>query len=216
MTMTEAENNERDELAIFKQFFKKYGRLLIILTVFFLVLMVAVNFWYGRRSSTSTKASQIFQEMVYAEIQQDNDAATAKGKQLMSEYKNTPYAQFAGLLLAKMSVVQGDLDAAATNLQWVVDHKRSGDIAGHLATVRLASVLQQQGKLDQALELVSKDSDSAYTSLYAQARGDILVAKGELDKARDAYQLAVQSLPAGAKSPILQMKLLDLGSTNEA
>lgn len=213
MTMIVTEN---DELASIKNFANRYGRLAILLCLFFIVLVVGINYWQSKRNTTSAKAAQIFQEMVYAQSQQDNNDTTAKGQQLMSEFKNTPYAQFAGLLLAKIAVNSGDFDAAAEKLRWVIDHQTKNDVSLHLAVVRLASILQQQGKLEEALKLVNKDEDPAFTSLYAQARGDIYASMGQPDKAREAYHLALKTLPAGVKSPLLQMKLLDLGSKDEA
>lgn len=213
---TESEQDERDEMAILKQFWNRYGKLIIGGVIALVVIVAAASYWHKRRTYVSTAASQVFQEMVYADMQQDVETATAKGTQLMQEYKNTPYAQFAGLLLAKVAVANSDLDKAVEQLQWVIDNKSSHEMAMHLATVRLAAVLQQQGKIDEALKLVATDPDPAYTSLYAQARGDVLVAKGELDNAKIAYQLALQSLPVGVNSPLLQMKLADLGSQNEA
>lgn len=208
-------DTDRTELASVKQFWNKYGRLTLISALAFVVIFGAIHFWRKGRIATSAKASHIFQEMMFAELQQSSEDATAKGTQLITEYKNTPYADFASLFLAKMAVANGDLDTAAEKLRWVVDKSGVHTIAKHLATVRLSSVLQQQGKLDEALSLVAADPDPAYITLYAQARGDIYTQKGELDKARDAYKLAVQSLPPGAKAPLLQMKSLDIGSVDE-
>lgn len=216
MTVSEAELVERDEMAILKQIWNRYGKFMLATILALVIMMFAMHYWQKRRVQVSTAASQIFQEMIYADMQQDLDGATAKGTQLIQEYKKTPYAQFASLWLAKAAIANGDLDKAVESLKWVYHNSDLQNMATHLAAVRLAAILQQQGKLDEALEYVAKDADPAYTAMYAQARGDVLVAKGELDKARAAYQLALQSLPEGVKAPLLQMKLADLGSENEA
>lgn len=206
---------ENQELAMIKNFLGRYKGLIIGLLLFFVLALVGTNFWYSKRYNTATRASHIFQEMVFAELQQDAKSAVAKGSQLMTEYSNSPYAQFAGLLLAKIAVAEGDLNKAAEKLRWVAARKSDKDIARHLATVRLAAVLQQQGKLDEALNLVKSDPDKAFISLYAQARGDIYVALGDIEAAKTAYKIAQQSLPQGVQSPLLQMKLLDLGVSDE-
>lgn len=212
----EFDATQNQEIATIVGFFKKYKGIMIGLLLFFLVTLVGTNFYYNRRYNSAARASNIFQEMVYAELSQDAQSAVAKGSQLMSEHKNSPYAQFAGLLMAKIAVAEGDLNKAAEKLRWVATLKKDKDIAGHLATVRLAAVLQQQGKLEEALALVSQDPDKAYLALYAQARGDIYVAMGNVEAAKNAYKLAHQSLPQGMQSPLLQMKMLDLGVSDEA
>ncbi len=210
------DQTDSSEVTALKQFCVKYAKLLVGVVVLFVIVLGGVNWWQNKRASAASDASQIFHDMVMAEMQNDTQTATAKGGQLISDYSKTPYAQFAGLLLAKMAVTEGELDKAADQLRWVANQSSAKHIAKHLATVRLAAVLQQQGKLDEALALVAKDPDQAYTTLYAQARGDIYVSKGELAEAKNAYILAMQSLPQGVQSPLLQMKLLDLGDNNEA
>lgn len=210
------EQTENQELMVIMQFVRKYAKLMIILFIIFVGVFVGSNYWKTSRIKTANEASQIFQEMVMAEIQQDVQSATAKGGQLLSDYPNSPYTQFAALLIAKMSVSSGDLDKAAEKLRWVMQQKGAQNIARHLAAVRLVSILIQQEKFDEALALVAKDPEPAYVTLYAQARGDVYVAKGDIEQAKKAYMLAIQSLPIGVQSQILQLKLLDLGGDQNA
>lgn len=210
------EQTESDEMMIIKRFMRRYGKLIVGLFVFFVVVSIGGNYWRKTRLQTATEASQIFQTMVMADIQQDTQTATAKGAQLISDYSSTPYAQFAGLILAKMAVAEGNLDKAVEKLRWVAEQKGSQNIVKHLATTRLSAVLLQQNKLDEALALVADEPDQAYVSLYAQARGDVYVAKGDQEQAKKAYMLAMQSLPQGVQSPVLQLKLLDLGGEQDA
>lgn len=202
---------EDSELLAIKQYIRKYGKLTIVVVLLFAIIGVGATYWYRKSAVIAKNASQIFQEMVLAELHQDSQTASAKGGQLISDYSNTPYAQFASLLLAKISVGAGDLDKAVEQLRLVADKKGSKNLARHLAVVRLAAVYLEQNKLDAALDLVKKDPDPAYVALYAQARGDVYVAKGDIEEAKKAYMLAMQSMPAGVQSPLLQMKVLDLG-----
>lgn len=210
------EQAANQESLMLKQWWRKYAKLIAVALIVFIALAAGVNYWRTNRVHSANAAAQVFQDMVLAELRQDPQTATAKGAQLLSEYSDTPYAQFSGLLLAKIAVNSGDLDQAVEQLQWVADQSSVKDISKHLATVRLSAVLLQQNKLDEALALVAKDPDQAYAALYAQARGDVYVAKNEPEQAKIAYQLAMQSLPDGMQSPVLQMKLLDLGGTPNA
>lgn len=211
----ELDTNDQ-QIMLIKQFLQKYGKLMLVLFIFFVAVVAGGRYWQKNRVMKASNASMIFQEMVISELQHDPETATAKGGQLMSEYKNTPYAQLAGLLLAKMAVASGDLDKAAEQLRWVIEQKNSQNLTKYLATVRLSAILKQQGKLDEALELVANDPETPYIGLYAQARGDVYVAKGDIEQAKKSYKLAIQSLSPGMQDPLLQMKLVDLGGEDNA
>lgn len=210
------EQTENQELAAIMQIWRKYNRAIIIGIVFGAVIIVGSNYWRTTKSNDANAAAQLFQEMVNAELQQDVKTTHEKGEKLLADFANTPYAQFAELLMAKVSVAEDNLDKAAESLRWVIKQNGANSIATHLATARLVGVLIAQNKLDEALALVAKDPEKAYLSLYAQARGDVYVAKGDVEQAKKAYMLAIQSLPMGMQSPILQMKLLDLGGDEHA
>ena len=51
----------------------------------------------------------------------------------------------------------------------------------------------------------------AYASLTNEIRGDIFVAKGEIEQAKDAYDQAIQAASGGGVE-YLQLKRNDLGS----
>lgn len=203
-------DNENQQLLAIKQFIGKNIRVIVVIVAAVVILVFGGNYWKKQRQVSFAAASQMYQEMALAEMQQDLTTAKSKGEILIGDYDNTPYASMASLLLAKIAVSENDLDTAAAKLRWVINHGGTNP-ATHLATARLAAVLQQQNKLDEALALVAKDPDPAYVTLYAQARGDIYAAKGDTAQARQAYLLAIKSLPQGTQAPLLQMKLLDLG-----
>ena len=207
--MDSSDSGNQQLLAI-KQFFIQYSRIIVVGVVVLCLIIFGGHYWKKQRQISFANASLIYQEMVLAELQSDIATAKSKGDVLISEYAGTPYAVMSALLLAKIAVVENNLDVAAEKLTWVIKNGNANP-AKHLANTRLAAVLQQQNKLDEALALVSKDPDPAYITLYAQARGDIYVAKGDLDKAREAYVQALQNLPQGTQAPLLQMKLLDTG-----
>ena len=66
---------------------------------------------------------------------------------------------------------------------------------------------------EEALQLVDSagpDMVAPYRALYAELKGDILMALGRQEQARSAYE---QARTAGdTPSPLLELKLQDLGS----
>ena len=57
-----------------------------------------------------------------------------------------------------------------------------------MARMRLAAVLLDEKKYDEALKVLDGNKDEAFTALVADLRGDIMLAQGRLDEARARLQ----------------------------
>ena len=121
----------------------------------------------------------------------------APAEQLKSEFGSTTYAQFAALHLAALAVNEGKLPDAEAQLRWVLGKADKGSDIAQVAQLRLARVLAASGATDQALAILAEAEPGAYGASYAAAKGDILLAAGRNDEARDAYSLAVASAAGG-------------------
>jgi predicted negative regulator of RcsB-dependent stress response len=114
-------------------------------------------------------------------------------------------------MAAKASYTTGEVDEAKKNLQWVVDHAKD-DESRDIARLRLAGVLIDEKKYDDALKLLSAKPSDAYSMLYADRRGDILALQGKKAEARSAYTQALEK--TDAQSPyrrLIEVKLDALG-----
>ena len=60
--------------------------------------------------------------------------------------------------------------------------------------MRLADAQLAQNKYDEALKTLSGDVDPAFKATVEELRGDIFVAKKDIDSAKKAYQAAWDSL----------------------
>ena len=81
-----------------------------------------------------------------------------------------------------------------------------------LARFRLAGVLLDEKKFEEALGLLDAKPEDSMANLFADLRGDVLVAKGSEAEARAAYQMALEK--TDAQSPyrnLIQIKLDALG-----
>ena len=111
----------------------------------------------------------------------------------------------AALQLAKVQVENNDLDGAVKQLNWVISNTKDNAILP-LAVTRLARIYAEQQKFDQALAELKKVTIPSWNENIAELRGDILLQKGDIPAAREAYIEAQQD----GSSPALQMKLNDL------
>lgn len=134
------------------------------------------------------------------------DAAQA----VIDKHPRSFEASQAALVLAKQAFDAGNLDEARKRLEWVMQN--GSETHRGVARMRLASVLLEQKKYDEALKVLEDNKDEAFTALAADVRGDVMLAQGRLDEARSAYKLAVEK--AGPRNPvksIAETKLNALG-----
>jgi len=166
--------------------------------------------WQKARTSKAEQASQIYEDLKRVPPGQA-DRAVELWQELSGSFAGTPYAGQGALLLASQAAARQDWSDAQAKLDWVA---RNSDDAGlkKVARLRLARVLWQQQKPDEALALLELPDNDPFASLYQELRGDIQLAKGDREAARSAYGKALQLGPAAASRDALQRKLDDLGS----
>jgi len=171
--------------------------------------------WQASQENQAAAASDAYQDMLRA-LTEEGDAAAAqeRAERLRSEYGGSTYAQFAALHLAALAVERGDLAEAEAQLRWVLGKAAKGSDAASVAQLRLARVVAGGGDTDQALAIIAQGGGDAYQASYAVARGDMLLAAGRTDEAREAYTAAQAFVALGGQSganlPSLQIKLQSL------
>ena len=167
--------------------------------------------WLDSQHAYTEAASATYQIMLEQASQGKNDEAANQAAQLLGKFADTAYASLAALTMAKIKLEAGDSVAASAHLRWALDNTKE-DAVRHEARLRLAQIMLADGKYDDALSLLSNVDAGAYESTYEQLKGDIYVAKGQLELARTAFTRALASaLPEERGRELLQMKLDNLG-----
>lgn len=194
-----------------RTWWKSYGNALILGIVLGSSALGGLKYWQHYQATKTEAASQLYEQL----LQNFQLRAAAKidesGNTLMQEYASTPYAGKAALVLAKLRFDGNDLKAARQHLQWAADNAKE-DAVRHVARLRLARLLLDQGELDAALELANAKTQGGFEADYLEIKGDVLAAKGRGSEARAAYRAALEQL--AKESPyrqVLAMKLDDLG-----
>ena len=81
-----------------------------------------------------------------------------------------------------------------------------------MARLRLAGIRLDEKKFDEALKLLDVKHSEPLVPLYADLRGDVLVAQGKTDEARAAYKLSLEkSAATSCYRNLAQIKLDALG-----
>ena len=202
---------EQEQIAELKQFWKQYGTLIVTLAVAALVAFAGMQGWRYYKNSQSEQASALFTKFGEAVRKNDVKEIRALGKQVMDAFGSTAYGPTAALLLAKANYENGDAAAAAGQLQWAID-KAKDDETAEVARLRLASIWLDEKKYEEALKLLETKHSTAMETLYADLRGDVMLAQGKSAEARAAYKMAIEkSLPNSSYRSVVQIKLDALG-----
>jgi predicted negative regulator of RcsB-dependent stress response len=216
--------DDEEQLEAIKRWWRQNGVQIVAAVVLVIGGWYGWQFWQDRQEQRAQEASLIYGELVGAVAQMDEepdaeslDRITHYASTLKELDSDSQYARYSGLILARLAVLEGDLDAAAGELEAVLE-KAGDDPLGHIARLRLARVEAARDNGDRALALLDVDNPGEFRALYAEARGDILAGRGDTAAARAAYELALQNLPASDRDarPVLELKLNQLKPDNNA
>lgn len=201
---------EEEQIEKIKQLWQRYGNLLLSILLSFALVTFAYHWWQQRTFSISRQASDIYLQMLTSDMNQDDKGIQAMANGLVSDYKNTPYAAQAELMLARVAATNNKMDVALDHLKWVLDHSNNASIK-QIARLRYAYILLSQNKLSAALSELNVVADPAFKPLIEGLRGDIYRSQLQYDKARSAYKVALGLLPKQTlTSAVVQMKLDNL------
>jgi predicted negative regulator of RcsB-dependent stress response len=211
--------HEEEQIENLKRFFQDYGTPMLVGVALAVAVFFGWNAWQKSKLDDATKASSVFQEMLTA-VQRSHLNAADKAastdvqrfaKTLKDDYASTPYAQSAGLVLAREAVDRNDFKEAEKQLRWVLEQKPR-EAERVLASTRLARVLAAQKQYDAALAILNKESDAGFKPTVEELKGDIYQAQGKIPDAQKAYQAAADALQArDERRPLLEIKMADVG-----
>jgi predicted negative regulator of RcsB-dependent stress response len=202
---------EQEQIARFREWWNQYGTMVIVVLTACLITIAAFQGWRYYRQHQALSASSLYQQLEEAGFANDHKRVRNIASQITGQYGGTAYGTLAALSAARASVETGDLPGARTLLQWVIDNTREDDFRD-LARLRLATVLLDEKNFAEALTLLDNKPVEAFAGLYADLKGDILVAQGKPADARAAYQLALdKSDPQSPYRAMVQAKLDALG-----
>ncbi len=206
----EVNTTDQDEIEQIKRWWSENGTSLIIGISVGLALLMGWKGWNNYIDSQGMAASQYFEQMQGALIQNDNEKAATIGDQLLDQYPSTIYAANGALGLAAMKVTQNDGAAARVHFQWVLEHS-DFESPRQLARLGLARSYLNEGDTAQALAQLKQLEHSIYSSHVAEVKGDILGKQGDQDGAQLAYAEALARMDGSDdRRELLEIKLAEV------
>lgn len=170
----------------------------------------AWNGWNWWQRNQAGKAAQMYAQLQQAVVANDQKNAASLSTGLVSEYGSTIYAPLGALAAANAALQNGNFAEAKAKLEWVID-KAGRPEYDALARIRLAGVLYDEGKLDEALKVFDAAKPNAdQRPLLLDRLGDVWAAKGDVKKARESWAEAQKT--GGANNPLARVLELKLAS----
>jgi predicted negative regulator of RcsB-dependent stress response len=212
---THLDLEEQEQIDQLKHFWNQYGNLITWVLILVLGAYAAWNGWTWWQRDQSVKAGALYDEIDKAAQAGDADRAATVFASIRERFPRTAFAQQAGLLVAKVQFDKGQADNARGTLTWVVDNATESEYQT-IARLRLAAVLLDQKKYDEALKALDGAAAKDFEALVADRRGDILLAQGKKDDAKAAYRKAWTTMdPKVEYRRLVEAKLTALGAAPE-
>jgi predicted negative regulator of RcsB-dependent stress response len=184
-------------------------------------VVLGVGGWYGlqhyksHENEVAFRAADQFSQMTAALQMNDPKKSLQIADGLIKDFPNSPYADQAQLTVARIDVESGKSADAVAPLTQVMNNSKDTELQ-QIARLRLARVLIDQGKPDDAIKLLATGTPGSFAGRYHEVHGDALYAKKDIPGAIAEYNAALGTSDGGAEAAMLQLKLADLASNEKA
>ncbi len=210
--MNEYETEEQ-QIEALKKWLKENGASILLGLGLGILALGGWRYYINQRNNHASQASNIYMQAAqHIMIKGVDDKVIDVNNQLNDKYENTPYAALLSMLMASNEYKKGDLDDAVSQLKWAVKHATNDEIK-QLARLRLSRILIGNKQYDKAMSYLNQQHGASYDALYAELKGDVYAAKGQLAEARKAYDKAISL--SGKTNKGLLLKRQSLGEIDK-
>lgn len=207
--------SDDEQLDNLKSFSKKYGSAIISGILIALIAFFGWEYWQKKTLAESQTATAKVQQLMDSAKSAHGDAfsqLSTAADSIMKEAPDSPQAIQAQLVMAKLAYDKADYASAEKALKKVENVKAGDDGLIQIVKLRLAYAQLAQKKYDEALKTLEAVTDPAFKATADEARGDVYVAKNDIENAKKVYQSAWDALVERKEErQILQIKLESVG-----
>ncbi|MDN6633003.1 MAG: YfgM family protein [Enterobacterales bacterium] len=205
----EVYSTENEQVDALRRFFIENGKALAIGVVIGIGALLGWRYWQNHQQAEMTGASQSYQQASEALTGGKADGVALAEKFIEKNANN--YGVLAALQLAQHEVDQKNFAKAEQQLAWAQGQTKDENLKS-LIDLRLARVQLQENKLDDALKTLDLIKATGWVAMAQDIRGDVLVTKGDVQGAREAYSKGLASDASQSLQGLLRMKLNNLSN----
>ncbi|WON75871.1 YfgM family protein [Serratia sp. UGAL515B_01] len=205
----EVYTTENEQLDAVRRFFAENGKALAVGVVLGIGALLGWRYWQSHQNSSMIAASQSFEQASTA-LGSGKAEGVAVAETFIQANSNS-YGVFAALHLAQHFAQQNDFAKAEQQLVMAQSQAKDENLLA-MVNLRLARVQLQQKKLDEALKTLDGVKGEGWIAMLQDVRGDVLLAKGDVKGAREAYSKGIESNNSQALTAVMRMKLNNLSS----
>lgn len=199
---------------VVKKWLKENGSAIVMGLVIAFGGLFGFKQWQSWQDNNRQQASMEFEVMNSLLGQEQLDAAMANFQNLQDDHAKSPYTSMAALQMARARMEVNQPDLAIGLYEYVVENGYPKALSV-VARERLARVLLDQGRADEAIQILDgADEVTGFEARFAEVRGDIHFSQGRNSEAETAYLDALGQLESGVGDRArLVMKLESMGAT---
>jgi len=209
--MSTLDLQEQEQIEALKGWWKENNKWVVGAILLASLGYAGMQYWKSHQAQQSGEAAKLYAEVEKQTMSNDpkrvNDAVAA----LVDKFGSSAYAPRAQLLAVQINAQVKDIARAQTQLRWVIEHANEAGLQD-VARLKLASMLLDEKKYDEALKYLDAKHSESFAGLYADVKGDVLSAQGKIEEAKAAYSQALEKVEAkGTYRSLVQLKLDGLG-----
>ncbi len=201
---------DEEQVARLRAWWQEHGTSLVVMVVLVVAGVAAWRWYQGHEQTRVLTASDLYAKFLDAK----GDARDTVAARIIDQGKGTAYPTFVLLQQAQTAVDDGKASEAEPLLRKAVD-LASGEELADLARLRLARLLFQADKGDEAFDVLNRIRGEGYLSVAAELQGDIHLARGERKLAHESYTTALSHVQPGDQRPVLEMKIADTADSSD-
>jgi predicted negative regulator of RcsB-dependent stress response len=213
--MAEEYLTDDEQLEAVKRAFSEYAPWILGGVVLGVGGWFGVQYYRSHQNTLALQAAEQFTQMTAALQTNDGEKSLQIANGLIKNYPSSPYADQAQLTVARIDVERDKAAEAIAPLTQVMNNSKDAELK-QIARLRLARILIDQGKPDDAIKTLAQGTPGSFAGRYHEVHGDALYAKKDISGAVAEYNQALGSSDGGADAALLQLKLADLASNEKA
>ncbi|WP_089605673.1 YfgM family protein [Acinetobacter piscicola] len=209
--------SDDEQLDSLKSFFKKYGSAMVTGVLIALIAFFGWEYWQKKTlAENQNETAKVQQLMDDAKAVAGDPKASAalitSADKIVKDNPDSVQAIQAQIVMAKLAFDKNDYATAERELKKVENSKLKDAGLLQVVKIKLADTQLAQKKFDEALKTLSVVDEPAFKATAEELKGDIYVAKNDIDNAKKSYQTAWNAvIERKQERQILQIKLESVG-----